>query len=300
MAIIINSSKCKPEITLVDAIKNILNASVASWIPALISTLGTYLGTIVIFGTQGSTHAGIYFIAFSIFAALTTIISVLLSIAYPALSAMHDGRKRFTWKVIKITLIVALPFSASLIFHSEEIMQLFGPDYIKGSVILEMLSLSTLFSVVSSGITILAYSQGKYKQAVVIGIASSIPRVVLYFVLVPIYGEVGGALSYTIGSITGFLVSIIICKKIGLKISWKELGVISIIPIWIAFTLSYTEVFYVVSIIVTFMVSFVLFLKFQILTKSDVQDTVGVLPNSIAEPLTHLINKIGKKINRHY
>jgi O-antigen/teichoic acid export membrane protein len=45
------------------ACRNIVTAGVARWIPHIITTIGSQLGTIVIFGFQGSDQAGMYFIA---------------------------------------------------------------------------------------------------------------------------------------------------------------------------------------------------------------------------------------------
>ena len=66
----------------------------------------------------------------------------------------------------------------------------------------------------------------------------SVPRAVLYFALVPIYGGIGAAIGYKLGTIIGCIVSIIIAKKIGMLLFWKDLAVIFFIPTTIAFTLS--------------------------------------------------------------
>ncbi len=104
--------------------KDIFVSSLANWIPTIIYTIGSHLGTLLVFGSHGSTEAGIYFIAFSLSMAVTALTSALFSIAYPIQSSMQDGRKRFTWRIIKLSLIISLPFSTCMIFYSKEILEL--------------------------------------------------------------------------------------------------------------------------------------------------------------------------------
>jgi O-antigen/teichoic acid export membrane protein len=201
----------------IQACKNIVTASVVRWIPYLITTIGSQLGTIVIFGFQGSDQAGMYFIALLIVNGITYAMYSLFIVALPALSAMQDGRKRFTWHAIRLSALISLPFSSALIFYSREIMQLIGQAYIEASSSLEILLLSMLPTVVLTGVTALVYSYGNYKQVLAIGLATSIPRTTLYFVLVPIYGNTGAAMSYTIGAIVGFAVSVAIANRIKMQ-----------------------------------------------------------------------------------
>ena len=87
----------------------VVKAGFPSWIPALIASIGSQLGTIVVYGVQGAGFAGAYFIAFSIASGITSFTYSLLSSTFPALSAMTDGRKRFAWELTKISLVLAAP-----------------------------------------------------------------------------------------------------------------------------------------------------------------------------------------------
>jgi O-antigen/teichoic acid export membrane protein len=89
---------------------------------------------------------------FSIFSAITAIMYSLFSVAYRALSAMSDGRKRYAWRLIKMSLVISSPFSFSVIFYSKEIMGLLGPAYVNGSSSLEILLLSMLPTGVVTGL----------------------------------------------------------------------------------------------------------------------------------------------------
>jgi O-antigen/teichoic acid export membrane protein len=271
--------------------RKLLTSSSVYWGPFLITTLGSQLGTIVVFGSHGSSQAGVYFLALTIVTGLTSVMNSLFSIALPALSGLKDYRKRFAWETIRLSAILLLPFSCSLIFYSNDIMRLLGEDYVKGSSFLEILLLSMLPMAIFSGINALVYSYGNYRQVLLIGLALSLPRTVLYFVLVPIFGGMGAAMSYTIGSIIGCIVSLIIAKKIGMIVLWKSLTIIFILPTIIAFILSTVHVNYIVGILGTLIASYILFLKVHIVTSSDVQDIIEVLPRRVSVPLNKIIVK---------
>jgi O-antigen/teichoic acid export membrane protein len=209
---------------------------------------------------------------------------------------MVDGRKRFAWRATKMTLVISIPFSTSLIFYSKQIMQLFGSSYIDASSSLEILLATLLPVAVASGINTLVYSYGNYKQVLVIGLASNLPRVALYFILVPIYFNTGAAISYSIGSIAGFVASILIAKQVKMPLFWKDMIVISLIPAIVAFPLSYLKLNYMLAIAMTLGLSYAIFFKLQVLNKEDVQDSLLILPSGISKPLNILWTKTRRKL----
>lgn len=300
VGIILKSFIGKSIINFKTTSKDILSASISYWLPSIITTIGTQLGTIIVFGAHGASKAGIFFIAFSVFSALSGIMSSLFTIAYPALSSMKDGRKRFAWRITKFSLIISLPFSAWLMFYGKYALQLFNQSYAEGAPTLEILMLSMLPMAITSGVNILVYAYGKYKQVLIIGFVSTVPRAILYFVLIPIYGIWGAGLSYTIGSISGLIVSLLIAKKTGMKIPGKELVYLFIIPHMFAAALSYVNMNPIASFVIIPSITWVLLLKIKIITRMDLQDSIGVLPNKISRRTLTIVNKIGEKLNNSY
>jgi len=300
LIMILKSSEIKSEIKIKTAIRNTFSASVVTWIPDLISRPGFYLGTIIVFGTIGASQAGVYFISFSVAHALMIIVPILLTYGLPLLSGMKDGRKKLVWRLTKMSLVFGLPIVSIFMFFPNNILQVFGNEYLDGSFVLGILLVSILPVVVGRGIMILVYAYGNYSHVLAIGLAMNLPRIVLYFILVPMYGISGAAFSFTIGSLIGFVVSLIIAKKVGLKTYPKDLLVLFIIPTVLGFILSYYEMNFVLSIIVILLVSYISYLRIGIITRDDLNDSILILPNKISTPTLKILNKFAKKLNSSY
>jgi len=293
-------TKKRSNLGIFESIRNLLAASVVSWIPALIMNFGVHLGTIIIFGTQGASQAGVYFIAFSISTAIWALLMTPWGTGFPKLSAMEDRRKRFAGWLVKIGLIVFLPLLCSVFFYSEEILLIFGESYAQASLTLQILLISNLPLALMGGIRTLTYAYGNYNHVLIIGIAMSIPRILLYFILVPDMGDVGAGISFTIGSLIGFIASIIIAKKIGFIIFWKEISILLVIPVAISWFLSYFEIHFLIGIPAILILSYISFLKIGIITKIDLHKSVEVLPKKIGQPTINFLDKVAKKLHNTY
>jgi O-antigen/teichoic acid export membrane protein len=283
-----------------ESFKGLLKASVASWIPLSIETIGAQLGTIVVLGIEGPTQAGFYFIAFQLSMGILSVIWALEGTTYPALSAKEKGRKRFVWRTIKICLIILLPISFAVFFYSKDITELFGPGYGEGSPSLKILLLSVFPTTIMNAVGILTYTYGNYRDVLFIGLATAIPRSLLYFVLVPWFGSIGAALSYTLGALIGYLVSLFISNRLGMTTHWRETAFMIVIPLIIAYFLSSLNVHFIIGIILSIIFSYLVFLKLKLMDRNDVQDYLAVLPSDVADPLINVVNKIAVKLNPDY
>ena len=147
---------------------------------------------------------------------------------------------------------------------------------------------------VISGINTLVYSYGRYRYVLIIGLALSVPQTVLYLALVPIYAGTGAAVGYTIGSVIGCFASIIVAKRIGLMLFWKDLLVIFAIPIAIGYILTSLHLNFILGILVTISLSYILLLKMRVVTRTDIQEFLEILPERISNLITDLIEKYKK------
>lgn len=291
----IKSDKKTTKDNILKYYKDIFVSSLANWIPTIIYTIGSHLGPLLVFGSHGSMEAGIYFIAFSLSMAVTALTSALFTIAYPIQSSMHKGRKRFTWRIIKLSLIISIPISTCMLFYSKEILSLFGQAYDAGSITLEILLLSTLPMTLITGINNLAYSYGNYKQVLTLGLSSNIPRTILYFTLVPALEGVGAAISYTVGTIIGFILCLQVSKKNQFTIQWKDVIYTFVIPGLILLIFKLIELNIVIAIPVTLILSYLLLIKLNIFNTTDVIDLKNLLPIRVSNSLSWLVRKIENK-----
>jgi hypothetical protein len=85
-----------------------------------------------------------------------------------------------------------------------------------------------------------------------------------------------------------------------MMMDWKSLVVITAISFLPALVLAYFQINFIVGTISTIGISFIAFLKFRILTKSDIEDTVNVLPARVARPLNGIMVKVGRLLNEDY
>ena len=290
----------KPTVTFRTGYNSILVGGFVAWIPVLITTVGIDLGTLVLYNTFGSYQSGVYFIALVLANAINAIVYTIFTISLPVLSSMQDGRKRFLWQTIRICAIVALPLSASIIFYSNDIMQLIGSNYEKGSSSLQILLLSTFPIIILTGVETLVFSYGQYRHTLTINLATSIPRTILYFALVPIFGMTGVAISYTIGSVIGFIISIVVAKRIQLLLSWKPLALTLFLPLSLAFLFATLHVNYVIGIISTIIVSYLILMKLHVIEKRDGSFLLELLPDKLSNSLVTMSSKIEKIIDWFY
>jgi O-antigen/teichoic acid export membrane protein len=272
--------------------KDILVASLPSWIPRVLAVVGAHLGTVVVFGSYGANQAGSYFIAMAIFYAIDAIKTSLFSVAFPILSSMDDQRKRLVWRLIKMSLVVSLPISSAAMVYSNEVLGLIGPNYVQASIPLKIILISIFPLTFIVGISTLVYAYGNYWQVFAIGLGLNVPRVLLYFIIVPGFGSEGAAIAFTTGSVIGFIVSIIVARRIRMEILWKEPTLIFVIPTGIAFVLNYFHTAYIVGIPVILFLSIMLMLISRVLTKSEVRESLDILPERIGRPLINILNKL--------
>jgi hypothetical protein len=110
-----------------------------------------------------------------------------------------------------------------------------------------------------------------------------------------VYGSTGAALSYTVGSFTGFIVSVIVAKNIGMILYWKDIIFMLIIPLSLSFTFDYLGLNYAIGILCTLIISYVTLYKCRFLKRQDTENILELLPINFIEPVTNLLNKIGTR-----
>jgi O-antigen/teichoic acid export membrane protein len=280
--------------SVISLLSPIVVGGMPNWVPTMITSLGAQLGTVVVFGLEGSHEAGYYFIAFSIYSALTTVVTVVFSITFPVLSSMEKGRGEFSWRVVRLSLVLSLPLSFSFFFYPGEVLSLFGENYASGALVLDLLILSLVPIAVTGGFTNLHYSKGDYRRALIIGIASSLPRVALYFVLVPLLGGNGAALAFTIGSYLGLFIALHVSKQMELKVPWVRIVLLSFVPTGVSLAVSIFPISFVAAIPIIIALIYAIYFRLSLVTKEDITDGLSAFPGRISKPALKLIESISK------
>jgi len=90
--------------------------------------------------------------------------------------------------------------------------------------------MSALLAVYVSAMTSLAYAYDSYRAVLGIGIATSVPRIVLYYLLVPSMGGLGAALAFLAGSACGAASSASYALRVGFKTPYRELAATVLTP----------------------------------------------------------------------
>jgi len=259
------------------SVKELTRAGLVSWVPAVVLTLGTQLGILVVYGVWGATETGFYFIAYTIFGAVEAIQRSIWGIMFPVLSGVIDGRKRLTWKGIKLALVIIVPVATSIFICSKIILGFFGAEFLVAHEVLTLLLGSAVLIPITKGIETLVFAYGRYKYVLLIGLVTNIPRVLLYVALVPPYGAHGAAFAFLGGTLTGFICGIVIASRVGMMLFWKQILLIILLPVGIGVASYLLQFHWVLGIILVFGVSFTGYLMLKIITRREAKEIINSL-----------------------
>ena len=145
----------------------------------------------------------------------------LFGLLFPILSGMEKGHEDATWKGIRMILGISVPLMIILATYPDFFLTLFDPNIASGAPTLIILSISIFFACYVNGINSMVFSKGMYRYVLGVGLSQSIIRIILYFLLVPTLGAFGAAISFSIGMLASFLVSLVIAHRVHFKLQWR-------------------------------------------------------------------------------
>lgn len=261
------------------AMMDMLKAGLASWPGAALSALGMWTGVLVVFGVHGAVETGLYYVALAIASVVIALPQSLLSTMFPLLSGMNDGRKRAAWRATKIAIAASTPLAAILVAYSAVVLGLMGADYVEASLELALLALSAAPIALFMGVWSLTYAYGRYSFILALSIAQTAPRVFLAFMLADM-GGIGAAIGFLTGSLVGAALAVLVAKKIGLEIFWKELAILVGTPLAAAYLVGLLRAPWFLGAPAIIVVSVVCFLKLKAISQEDLKDAVlALVPN---------------------
>jgi len=158
-----------------------------------------------------------------------------------------------------------------IVVNSKEILSLMGHEYSHASGALAILSIGLIPTLLVRSTSSLVYAYGLYSYVTVLGMATNIPRIALYTPLVREMSDLGAALAFFIGSMTGFVASIVIARRVGFKFEWKDITLsLTAYAIFIIFKL--IKMPWILSLLISTIVSFIAFSRLGLITKEDLKE----------------------------
>jgi O-antigen/teichoic acid export membrane protein len=217
------------------ALRESLVASSVAWIPGVLALFGQQAAILTVWYIQGAAVVGTFFIAYTMFSVVYMLPSSFMSLLFPILSGVTDGRRQVAWRVLKICLALGCPAAAFLVFYPGFLLSLVGGSYVVASTTLSVLALSIIPLTLTSAVTNLVYASGSYGKVLGIGLALNVSQVLLYFELVPVYGEFGAGLSFLFGALIGLVAAAIVSRSAQFQVSSIKIILSALIPLSVGF-----------------------------------------------------------------
>jgi len=279
----------------------LIRAGVVRWAPTFLLILGQWMGLLSIYEIHGEAASGHYYIAFAIYSVILSFPLTFISLMLPILSGMKNGRRRAILKVTRISLVLAGVLSPTLYYYSKIPLSLIGKDYEVAHRVLSLLSLNLIPMTLVSAVNIFAYASGLYLTVLMLGLATNLPRILLYPSLVSAQGSSGAALSYLFGTFLGLITSIAVSLKVDLKIPFLEVILVSFIGFSIFYIISILPIPWMIALILAMTLVMVTYIKLKLLTLNDVREImVSILPQEYIKKLYPLARPLMKMLFGEY
>ena len=191
-----------------DIMKKFSHYGIVSMVGTVASTGTGYLSILVIGMYLSQSDAGLYSSVLAIVSILMFIPKLFTQVFLPEISNLFGAKKnkeitQLFYQTSKIMISLSAALCTIVYLISSDILNLFGEEFVKGSIILQLLLPSVFIRITS--IPFVSFLSGtKYI------IYPNIGGVIIFFVsliswviLVPNYSLLGVAIGYTIGNITG-------------------------------------------------------------------------------------------------
>lgn len=216
-----------------------------------------------------------YSIAFSLaYLPLKFITAPIGSVLMPYISTLYgkddlENSKLTCYHTMRYIIIILLPIVAFCFMFSNHIVKLlYGVNYIKSADVLKILLVSAFVGGVAVPTSALVQAFEMMKFAVSINISVGIVNIVLDILLIPSYSIIGAAFANAISQIIGCLLGFIwLYFKLKMKYPLKELFFSLLIVVPLAYLISNFTFRGFFSLILYFVIFFVLYLLIMFLTK---------------------------------
>ncbi len=275
-------------------LKNLVKAGIPSWLPNTILILGQQLAVIFTFGYLGAFKTGTFYIAMAASSFIVGIGSSIQQIMLPYLSGLEDGRKRAAWRGLRIGLGFALSLATSIFVFPDYLLSLLGKSYSSAWLELDLILVANLLILISSAVTNLCYSRNMFRYVLNIGLAVSLPRLVLY-PIVPIFlGSRGIALAYLAGSITGVYYASTVASKLDFHLNWRIITkamIISGVGAILAIFFRLAGLFWILSAVISSAITLLGLMKVRLIEENDIRMLGRAIIPRRFKPMVYILTK---------
>lgn len=281
-------------------IKCVLNAGLASWIPHIIYVIGIQLGTLTVLSAEGAAEAGKFYIAMGIFMVALFMVSGINRVTHALIAGMsrQDQQTTFLSYALKIAFMFTMPIAMPLLFFSDRFLGLMGKEFSSASGVLIILISSLPLVIISEMIYYFLYGKGNHRWVLYLGLTGNVPRIILYFVLPPFLGANGAALAWLIGSITQFIISVLVRNRHSLSMQFKKYIVLTAIPMAIGAFTYLVNLYFIASAIIILLGSLLLYVRLGLFTDIELYNLLYAgLPRNQAQRIYPLASSLMRRIS---
>jgi O-antigen/teichoic acid export membrane protein len=281
-------------------IKLVLSAGLASWIPHMISILGSQLAIISVFSIEGAVEGGKFYLPMAIYTLTLFIVVGINRVSHPLIAGMGAIKQQtdFLAYNMKVAFMFTMPIAASLLFFPSEFLGFMGNEFSSEASTLSIFMVSVPFSIISEMVYYFMYGRGKNKTVLRLGLASNVPRIILYFLMVPLFGSTGAALAYLVGTLASFVLSTRIIRDLSLIRNYQNYMVLTAIPLAIGLATWSIDLQYVISTIIILFGSLLAFIRLGLFRSTELRNILYTgLPKKTAEKVYPRLSKIMDRIS---
>ncbi|MBL7923955.1 MAG: flippase [Bacteroidia bacterium] len=167
-------------------------------------------------------EVGFYDTAFKISSASAAVLMAVNAIQAPTFAEIHSKQdhkrlRNYVFNSTRILFYATAPITFALLLFPELILSIFGKDFSVSARSLQILAIGNFFNCITGSVGILLMMTGYQRQYNRIIVLAAIIGISLNFLLVPILGIEGAAISSTASKIFWNLISVIyVYRKLGI------------------------------------------------------------------------------------
>jgi O-antigen/teichoic acid export membrane protein len=281
-------------------VKVIFTSGFTSWLPHIINILGSQLSLITVFIVAGASEAGKFYLPLAIFTLTLFILTSITRVSHPIVAGMASEKQNsFIIYSIKIAFLITMPISVGFLLFPEDFLSIIGKEYESATIALIIFMICVPFSIITEIIYYYIYAKGDHKLLLILGLSGNLPRVFLYFFLVPVLGLNGSAIAYVVGTGIQMMLSIKLAKSYAMKLEHKVYGIATLIPIFIGIPFVLFNINFVVSILVIIFITFITYIKLGYVRKKEMRLLLySILSKNQADGAYKLVNRIFDRLKK--